>query len=184
MPPQPQFYYSPNPQPVPPPGMQAVPQPYMPGIQIPQYQPRHRSYPSRRRRHRSKDDSTDADSSDSDKESVQPEYEDTIEAHEHYTVRFQRWHVKKNIYVPFDSRNWTPEPIVEKNTDTYFFVNCRHYIPGGKPETLDATYYVLKKHCTVEPQLYLSDWSDPLLYFLRFASDPPVNFDRFDVGYP
>ncbi|KAF5358657.1 hypothetical protein D9758_007723 [Tetrapyrgos nigripes] len=141
---QPQFYYSPNPQTMPPlvGGMQTFPPNYIPGMQTPQYRPR-------RRRHRRRNDSADTISSDSDKESVQPEYEDTIEPHEHYTVRFQKWHTKKNIYVPFDPRNWKAEPVVEKDTDTYFFVNSRHMMPG------------------VVPQLYLSDWSDPLLYFLR-----------------
>ncbi|THU86185.1 hypothetical protein K435DRAFT_782990 [Dendrothele bispora CBS 962.96] len=51
---------------------------------------------------------------DYDEGSTDFKYEDTIEVHDHYTVRFQKWDQKKCVYLPFDP-HVQKAPIAEKS---------------------------------------------------------------------
>ncbi|KAK7453485.1 hypothetical protein VKT23_011762 [Stygiomarasmius scandens] len=95
------------------------------------------------------------------------DYNDSIEVHDHFTIRFQKWSQKKNRYLPFDPRI-IKAPQVEKNVENYFYVNTRYFYLGGPPS------------------LFLSDWSDPLLHFLRanvggmfFGPSPERSLEEF-----
>ncbi|KAF8166776.1 P-loop containing nucleoside triphosphate hydrolase protein [Mycena galopus ATCC 62051] len=91
--------------------------------------------------------------SHSDEEPEAP-FDGIVERKEHYLIREQIWYKEFQRWVPYDSSRYEI-PVPEQDLGTYFHVNIRHQLPGGKFDFND------------DGELVLTNFSDTLLKFLR-----------------
>ncbi|KAJ7902200.1 P-loop containing nucleoside triphosphate hydrolase protein [Mycena leptocephala] len=107
-----------------------------------------------------------------DEEPEEP-FDGIVERKEHYLIREQIWYKELQRWVPYDSFRYEI-PVPEQDLGTYFHVNIRHQLPGGKFD------------CNDDGELVLTDFSDTLLKFLRpsygdefYSEIPERSADRF-----
>ncbi|KAJ6617973.1 P-loop containing nucleoside triphosphate hydrolase protein [Mycena sp. CBHHK59/15] len=100
---------------------------------------------------------------DSDEEAVEA-FDGIIERKEHYLIREQIWHQWTQRWVPYDSSLYDA-PAAAQDLSNYFYVNIRHRLPGD------------------EGELVLTNFSEPLLQFLRRVFHQILAFRQFLTTY-
>ncbi|KAF7328982.1 hypothetical protein MVEN_02528200 [Mycena venus] len=115
----PQHPYIPS-QPIPP------PHPYIPSQPLPPPQPCVCNFNGQGITPKNVDDMD----SHSEEEPEEP-FDGIVERKEHYLIREQLWYPGLNQWVPYDFSRYEI-PVPKQDLGTYFYVNIRHQLPGGK----------------------------------------------------